>query len=94
MVRVNANTDWNNRRYSVLPVSMFVVFAPMQALSVPQSRGVTMPCAGPTHSTNWWLGACLSTLIPVIYSFTGGMRASVMTDMSQVRLQTSGGLLV
>ncbi len=47
--------------------------------------------AGPTHSTSWWLGACLSTLIPVIYSFTGGMRASVMTDMSQVRLQCLEG---
>ncbi len=30
-------------------------------------------------------------MIPVIYSFTGGMRASVMTDMSQVRRQTSVG---
>ena len=50
-------------------------------------------CAGPTHSTNWWLGACLSTIIPVIYSFTGGMRASVMTDMSQVRLLMSSKLL-
>ena len=53
-------------------------------LAVHSTRWALSRCAGPTHSTNWWLGACLSTLIPVIYSFTGGMRASVMTDMSQV----------
>jgi len=27
----------------------------------------------------------LSTAIPVIYAFTGGMRASIMTDASQAR---------
>lgn len=36
------------------------------------------------HSKTWWLGATLSTLIPVIYSFSGGMRASIMTDATQV----------
>lgn len=35
------------------------------------------------HSKEWWLGACLSTLIPVIYSLTGGMRASLVTDVAQ-----------
>ena len=40
---------------------------------------------GPTHSREWWLGAVLSTAIPVIYAFTGGMRASIMTDASQAR---------
>lgn len=39
---------------------------------------------GPAHSREWWLGAVLSTAIPVIYAFTGGMRASIMTDASQV----------
>ena len=36
------------------------------------------------HSKTWWLGATLSTAIPVIYSFSGGMRASIMTDATQV----------
>lgn len=36
------------------------------------------------HSKEWWLAATLSTLIPVIYSFSGGMRASIMTDTTQV----------
>ena len=40
---------------------------------------------GPAHSREWWLGAVLSTAIPVIYSFTGGMRASIMTDATQAR---------
>ena len=57
----------------------------LHACCNPWHEEATACCAGPTHSTNWWLGACLSTLIPVIYSFTGGMRASVMTDMTQVR---------
>ena len=35
------------------------------------------------HTKEWWLGACLSTTIPVIYSFTGGMRASLVTDVAQ-----------
>ena len=35
------------------------------------------------HSKEWWLGACLSTVIPVIYSLTGGMRASLITDVAQ-----------
>lgn len=35
------------------------------------------------HTREWWLGACLSTAIPVIYSFTGGMRASLVTDVAQ-----------
>lgn len=35
------------------------------------------------HTKEWWLGACLSTAIPVIYSFTGGMRASLVTDVAQ-----------
>lgn len=38
---------------------------------------------GVQHTKEWWLGACLSTLIPVIYSFTGGMRASLVTDVAQ-----------
>lgn len=41
---------------------------------------------GPAHSREWWLGAVLSTAIPVIYSFTGGMRASIMTDATQARM--------
>lgn len=36
------------------------------------------------HSKQWWLAATLSTSIPVIYSFSGGMRASIMTDATQV----------
>ncbi len=40
---------------------------------------------GPAHSREWWLGAVLSTAIPVIYAFTGGMRASIMTDAAQAR---------
>ena len=40
------------------------------------------------HSKGWWLGGVLSTAIPVIYSFSGGMRASIMTDATQV-LQSS-----
>ena len=35
------------------------------------------------HSTEWWLAACLSTLVPVIYSVSGGMRASIVTDVMQ-----------
>ena len=35
------------------------------------------------HTKEWWLGACLSTAIPVIYSVTGGMRASLVTDVAQ-----------
>ena len=35
------------------------------------------------HSKEWWLGACLSTVIPVIYALTGGMRASLITDVAQ-----------
>ncbi|KAL3138479.1 hypothetical protein ABBQ32_006269 [Trebouxia sp. C0010 RCD-2024] len=38
---------------------------------------------GDEHTKEWWLGACLSTAIPVIYSFTGGMRASLVTDVAQ-----------
>ena len=38
----------------------------------------------PQHSKDWWLAAALSTSIPVIYSFSGGMRASIMTDATQV----------
>ncbi|KAK9829007.1 hypothetical protein WJX72_003371 [[Myrmecia] bisecta] len=38
---------------------------------------------GPVHSTAWWLAACLSTLVPVIYAFSGGMRASIVTDVMQ-----------
>ena len=36
------------------------------------------------HSKEWWLGATMSTLIPVVYAFTGGMRASLVTDAGQV----------
>ncbi len=36
------------------------------------------------HSKEWWLGAVLSSSIPVIYSFSGGMRASIMTDTTQL----------
>lgn len=35
------------------------------------------------HTKEWWLGACLSTAIPVVYSVTGGMRASLVTDVAQ-----------
>ncbi|KAF6258847.1 hypothetical protein COO60DRAFT_1622110 [Scenedesmus sp. NREL 46B-D3] len=38
---------------------------------------------GPVHSTSWWLAAVLSTAIPAFYCFTGGMRASLFTDVFQ-----------
>eukprot|EP00891_Asterochloris_glomerata_P000355 jgi/Astpho2/355/Aster-02232 len=38
---------------------------------------------GTTHSASWWLGAIFSTLIPVIYALSGGMRASIVTDVAQ-----------
>ncbi|KAL0034477.1 hypothetical protein WJX79_004596 [Trebouxia sp. C0005] len=38
---------------------------------------------GAEHTKEWWLGACLSTAIPVVYSVTGGMRASLVTDVAQ-----------
>ena len=34
------------------------------------------------HSASWWLGAIFSTLIPVIYALSGGMRASIVTDVA------------
>jgi Na+/proline symporter len=39
---------------------------------------------GPVHSTSWWLAAIVSTAIPAFYCFTGGMRASLFTDVFQV----------
>ncbi|KAK9831522.1 hypothetical protein WJX81_005358 [Elliptochloris bilobata] len=48
---------------------------------------------GPAHSREWWLGAVLSTAIPVVYAFTGGMRASIMTDSTQIVI-TIGFLIV
>lgn len=39
---------------------------------------------GPVHSTNWWMAAIVSTAIPAFYCFTGGMRASLFTDVFQV----------
>ena len=44
------------------------------------------------HSSEWWLAACLSTLVPVIYSVSGGMRASIVTDVMQAAAAV--GLLV
>ena len=38
------------------------------------------------HSKEWWLGATMSTLVPVVYAFTGGMRASLVTDAGQARV--------
>ncbi|WIA39871.1 hypothetical protein OEZ86_013316 [Tetradesmus obliquus] len=38
---------------------------------------------GPVHSTNWWIAAVVSTAIPAFYCFTGGMRASLFTDVFQ-----------
>jgi Na+/proline symporter len=35
-------------------------------------------------STNWWIAAVVSTAIPAFYCFTGGMRASLFTDVFQV----------
>jgi hypothetical protein len=46
---------------------------------------------GPVHSTNWWLAAIVSTAIPAFYCFTGGMRASLFTDVFQVRLDSTEG---
>jgi Na+/proline symporter len=39
---------------------------------------------GPVHSPAWWAAAVVSTAIPLIYCFTGGMRASLFTDVFQV----------
>ena len=39
---------------------------------------------GPVHSTSWWMAAIVSTAIPAFYCFTGGMRASLFTDVFQV----------
>lgn len=39
---------------------------------------------GPVHSANWWIAAVASTAIPALYCFTGGMRASLFTDVFQV----------
>lgn len=41
---------------------------------------------GPVHSTAWWVAAIVSTAIPAFYCFTGGMRASLFTDVFQVRV--------
>lgn len=35
-------------------------------------------------SAQWWTAAILSTVLPLIYSYTGGMRASLVTDAVQV----------
>ena len=40
---------------------------------------------GPVHSAAWWAAACVSTAIPALYCFTGGMRAALLTDVYQVR---------
>ena len=42
------------------------------------------PLSHVQHSKEWWLGATMSTLVPVVYAFTGGMRASLVTDAGQV----------
>jgi hypothetical protein len=36
------------------------------------------------HSGAWWAAAAASTAIPALYCFTGGMRASLVTDVLQV----------
>ncbi|GAQ80925.1 solute symporter family protein [Klebsormidium nitens] len=38
---------------------------------------------GTAGSGPWWTAAILSTLLPLVYSFTGGMRASLLTDAVQ-----------
>jgi Na+/proline symporter len=40
-------------------------------------------------STNWWIAAVVSTAIPAFYCFTGGMRASLFTDVFQVGVATA-----
>lgn len=40
---------------------------------------------GPVHSPEWWAAAVVSTAIPMFYCITGGMRASLFTDVFQVR---------
>eukprot|EP00775_Hariotina_reticulata_P012830 gene12830-12958_t len=38
---------------------------------------------GPVGSGHWWAAAIVSTAIPAFYCFTGGMRASLFTDVFQ-----------
>eukprot|EP01065_Artemidia_motanka_P042806 TRINITY_DN579_c0_g1_i1.p1 TRINITY_DN579_c0_g1~~TRINITY_DN579_c0_g1_i1.p1 ORF type:complete len:699 (+),score=276.09 TRINITY_DN579_c0_g1_i1:81-2177(+) len=38
---------------------------------------------GPTHSTEWWWSAIVSTVIPLAYVFGGGLRMSLTSDLLQ-----------
>ncbi|CAL8463500.1 g3034 [Coccomyxa elongata] len=74
-----------NQRYGPLATLSFglaVLFRLYQ--EVWSNAVVVAPWYGPLHSKEWWLAATLSTSIPVIYSFSGGMRASIMTDTTQL----------
>lgn len=42
---------------------------------------------GPVHSPAWWAAAVVSTAIPAFYCFTGGMRASLFTDVFQALIK-------
>eukprot|EP00878_Enallax_costatus_P010689 GHUV01011165.1.p1 GENE.GHUV01011165.1~~GHUV01011165.1.p1 ORF type:complete len:509 (+),score=97.58 GHUV01011165.1:266-1792(+) len=42
---------------------------------------------GPVHSPEWWAAAVVSTAIPMFYCFTGGMRASLLTDIFQAMIK-------
>lgn len=42
---------------------------------------------GPVHSAPWWIAAVVSTAIPAFYCFTGGMRASLFTDVFQAMIK-------
>ncbi len=45
---------------------------------------------GATHSGPFWAAVVVSTAIPALYSITGGMRSSLLTDVYQVRAVTPG----
>eukprot|EP00879_Flechtneria_rotunda_P010733 GHRR01011215.1.p1 GENE.GHRR01011215.1~~GHRR01011215.1.p1 ORF type:complete len:596 (+),score=197.04 GHRR01011215.1:814-2601(+) len=42
---------------------------------------------GPVQSPAWWAAAVVSTAIPAFYCFTGGMRASLFTDVFQAMVK-------
>lgn len=74
-----------NERYGTLAVVSFGLAVAFRLYQEVWSNALVVGgFFGPTHSTEFWLGCCLSTLIPVIYAFTGGMRASVVTDTGQM----------
>ncbi|EIE27477.1 hypothetical protein COCSUDRAFT_64250 [Coccomyxa subellipsoidea C-169] len=74
-----------NQRYGPLATLSFGIAVLFRLYQEVWSNAVVVaPWFGPLHSKEWWLGAVLSSSIPVIYSFSGGMRASIMTDTTQL----------